>query len=214
MEARLRRFDSAMRWHLIRALPVLDEQGAVTCWLGTATDVNEMKETSDRAASSSRLTTELTRVAQSAGARLHAMARLRARLDASRVTLAEIDEEHDEAIVLRQAEGDELRSKWRACRTSISRASRPIHGSGSPPSCAMRGATFAPTSVYGSIYELQNVNAFISAPLLHGGSLVALLSAVQERPRDWTESEVELVNALPTSSGRRWRRRARTGASP
>jgi PAS domain S-box-containing protein len=51
-------------------------------------------------------------------------------------------------------------------------------------------------SVYGTRYEPQNVNAFISAPLLHGGSLVALLSAVQERPRDWTESEVELVNRV------------------
>jgi PAS domain S-box-containing protein len=196
IEARLRRFDSAMRWHLIRAMPVLDEQGTVTCWLGTATDVNEMKESNDRAAFLLSLTTELTQVANPQELVCTAMARLRTRLEASRVTLAEIDEEHAEAVVVRQAEGDELHIEMaRLPQVDLeSLAADSRLGLTTVVRDARRDVRTA--SVYGARYEAQNVNAFISAPLLHGGSLVALLSAVQERPRDWTESEVELVNRV------------------
>lgn len=38
-EYRLRRADGAYRTHLLRALPVRDPDGAVTKWIGTATDV-------------------------------------------------------------------------------------------------------------------------------------------------------------------------------
>ena len=42
-EARLRRADGAYRWWLIRAVPVMDEAGAVLKWIGTATDIHDMK---------------------------------------------------------------------------------------------------------------------------------------------------------------------------
>jgi CheY-like chemotaxis protein len=196
VEGRLRRFDSAMRWHVIRAQPVLDAGGAILMWLGTATDVHEVKEANDRAAFLVALTTELARVANPQELVCTAMARLRARLDASRVTLAEIDEEHAEAVVLRQAEGNDLQ---------IEMARLPHIHLESLAADSRLGLTTVvrdarrdvrTSAVYASTYELQSVNAFISAPLLHGGSLVALLSAVQERPRDWTESEVELVNRV------------------
>ena len=42
-EARLRRFDGAYRWFLVRAVPVRDEQGSVLRWYGTNTDIEELK---------------------------------------------------------------------------------------------------------------------------------------------------------------------------
>ncbi len=40
---RLRRADGAFRWHLARALPIKDEHGAITRWIGTNTDIDDQK---------------------------------------------------------------------------------------------------------------------------------------------------------------------------
>jgi PAS domain S-box-containing protein len=43
VEQRLRRADGAYRWHLTRGVALRDEQGAVTRWIGTATDIHDRK---------------------------------------------------------------------------------------------------------------------------------------------------------------------------
>lgn len=40
----LRRFDGAYRWFLTRAVPTFDEQGKITSWIGTCTDIEETKQ--------------------------------------------------------------------------------------------------------------------------------------------------------------------------
>jgi signal transduction histidine kinase/CheY-like chemotaxis protein len=40
----LRRHDGAMRWHLSRAEPLRNQQGEITCWFGTNTDITERLE--------------------------------------------------------------------------------------------------------------------------------------------------------------------------
>jgi PAS domain S-box-containing protein len=42
-EFRLRRADGAYRWHIARAVPLRDEAGAVTRWIGTNTDVDDLR---------------------------------------------------------------------------------------------------------------------------------------------------------------------------
>jgi PAS domain S-box-containing protein len=42
-EARLRRFDGTYRWFLIRAVPQRDESGAILCWYGENTDIEDRK---------------------------------------------------------------------------------------------------------------------------------------------------------------------------
>jgi formate hydrogenlyase transcriptional activator len=43
VEARVRRFDGAYRWFLIRAVPCRDAQGTLVEWLGTNTDIDDRK---------------------------------------------------------------------------------------------------------------------------------------------------------------------------
>ncbi len=50
--------------------------------------------------------------------------------------------------------------------------------------------------MYDRWFGLGGVGAVVSAPLLQGDSLVALLSVVEPESRDWTESEVELVQRV------------------
>lgn len=42
-ELRLRRSDGEFRWHLIRALPLRDERGRIMEWVGSCTDVHDLK---------------------------------------------------------------------------------------------------------------------------------------------------------------------------
>lgn len=44
-EFRIRRHDGAYRWFLARAEPVLDAHGAVSRWVGTNTDIHDLRET-------------------------------------------------------------------------------------------------------------------------------------------------------------------------
>lgn len=43
-EFRLRRHDGVYRWHLVRAIPIIDETGTVTRWVGTNTDIDHAKK--------------------------------------------------------------------------------------------------------------------------------------------------------------------------
>ena len=43
-DLRIRRFDGKYRWHAFRCLPIRDAYGAVLKWIGTATDIDDVKE--------------------------------------------------------------------------------------------------------------------------------------------------------------------------
>lgn len=45
IEHRVRMLNGAFRWHLSRGVPMIDEQGKVVQWYGTATDIHEQKLT-------------------------------------------------------------------------------------------------------------------------------------------------------------------------
>ncbi|WP_348532457.1 PAS domain S-box protein [Rhizobium sp. 18065] len=44
-EFRLRRHDGVFRWHLVRAVPIRDGEGRIFRWIGTNTDVDELRAT-------------------------------------------------------------------------------------------------------------------------------------------------------------------------
>jgi PAS domain S-box-containing protein len=51
-ESRVRRKDGAYRWHLSRARAEVDEKGMLVKWYGTATDIDELRETQEKLAAS------------------------------------------------------------------------------------------------------------------------------------------------------------------
>lgn len=48
LEHRLRRADGDYRWHLCRALPMRDANGNIAMWIGSSTDIQEIREQEDR----------------------------------------------------------------------------------------------------------------------------------------------------------------------
>ena len=55
VEYRLRYRDEGYRWVLGRALPIRDEQGAIRRWMGTSTDIDDLKRTSEELGRTSAL---------------------------------------------------------------------------------------------------------------------------------------------------------------
>jgi PAS domain S-box-containing protein len=49
VQCRLRRADGSYRWMLVRGLPLRDSGGAVTKWIGTCTDIDELKQAQEAA---------------------------------------------------------------------------------------------------------------------------------------------------------------------
>jgi PAS domain S-box-containing protein len=47
LECRLKKSSGEYRWHLARAVPVLDESGAIFRWFGTCTDIDDHKRTQE-----------------------------------------------------------------------------------------------------------------------------------------------------------------------
>ncbi len=48
VEARLRRHDGQYRWHIIRSIPILDESGVEVRRIGTAVDIHDIRERTER----------------------------------------------------------------------------------------------------------------------------------------------------------------------
>src|SRR5262249_46176446 len=48
MEFRLRGKDGVCRWYRSRAVPIRNEQGELTRWYGTASDIDDLKRAADR----------------------------------------------------------------------------------------------------------------------------------------------------------------------
>ena len=196
LEARLRRRDGVFRWHITRVEPMVDAQGQVAKLIGTCTDAHEAREANDRSAFLLALSTELARISNPQELVSTAMLRLRDRLGVSRVTLAEFEEGNSDVVVLRQSTGD-------ASRVEI--ASLPLEPLEKIAAELKQGSTTVvrdtrldsrSAPLFEQWYAPNGVGAIISAPLLRGGSLVALLSAVDAQPRDWTDSEIELVKRV------------------
>ena len=196
LEARLRRFDGAYEWHLIRAQPVLDADGRVLKWIGTSTNVHEVKESDDRSAFLLSLSTELAPMGDPQELVCAAMIRLRERLGAALVTLVEVDEVLGEAVMVRNRDSDvsqievaslplrPFQSLSVGAREGLIAVMRDVRNDGRDP------------FLYDRWFGLEGVGAVVSAPLLQGGSLVAVLSVVEARPRDWSESDIELVRRV------------------
>jgi len=48
LEIRFRRADGIYRWHLVRSVPLRDDNGEILFWVGTATDIEEQKVAMDK----------------------------------------------------------------------------------------------------------------------------------------------------------------------
>ncbi|MBV8740155.1 MAG: response regulator [Sinobacteraceae bacterium] len=197
VEARLRRADGAFRWHLIRANPVRAEEGSVTKWMGACTDVHAVRESRDLNAFLLQLSTDFARIDNPHELLCTAMLRLRERLAATEVALAELDHPRGEAVILLQGAADGSNLQVTNLRIAHFKPLLLEGGRGLARVISdLRQQDPHTVQMYNAWFGLNGVGAIISAPLLQGGSLAAALSVVDTNPRQWTSAEVELTRRV------------------
>ena len=195
MEARLRRHDGVYRWHLMRAHVIRDAHGVAVKWIGTSTDIHDSRETSDRNLFLLELSGELANLRHPQDLVCAAMARLRDRLEAARVTLAEIDG-NNSALLLTLAAGDD--SRLEVASASLESFRDLVIDSRQGLATVLCDARTDNRSAhaYEDWYRPRGIRAMIALPLLRGGEPVAVLAVTDSRPRDWTASAIELVRRV------------------
>ena len=196
VEARLRRFDGEFQWHLIRGQPVHDDAGRLVKWMGTCTNIHAAREANDLSAFLLEVSTESARTDDPHELLCHAMLRLRERLGATQVTLAEIDGLRDEALMLHQRVEETIQVVRLPLQPFRSIALDSRNGAVEVIRDVARESKSELMGLYGPWFGLDRVAALISAPLLGGGSLVASLSVVESAARSWSSGEVELTRRV------------------
>lgn len=209
IEQRFLRHDGAWRWHLSRALPLCDDAGRVTMWVGANTDVHDLKTTQERL----RFLLALDAATRTTDDPNEAMARvvrlLAEHLEAHRCLYAEVHADEDHLTVLgnhTRATFDlvgELRiSDFGKEALRLLRAGEPyvVEDAAADPRITARDLP---------AYRRIEVAAAVCVPLLKGGRLVGVVAVHQTTPRRWTPDEVELVRAV---TSRAWEALARARA--
>jgi len=196
METRLLRADGAFRWHVIRAEPVVDDTGQIIKWMGTSTNVHSLKEGDDLTAFLLKMSTDFARIDNPHELVSTAMLRLRQHLGAAQVTLAEFDYASGQVVMLRQDRSD---------TPNLQVVTLPLGPFDGITVEARKGLITVLNEVpedepvasfFNRWYGLARVGAVVSAPLLHGGELVASLSVAEETPHCWSLHEVEMTRRV------------------
>jgi PAS domain S-box-containing protein len=196
IETRLLRADGAFRWHQIRAEPVTDDAGRIVKWMGTSTNVHSIKEGEELSAFLLEMSTDFARIDNPHELVSNAMLRLRQRLGAAQVTLAEFDDTRGQVVMLRQDRSDS---------PNLQVVNLPVGPFESITVEARKGLVTVLDTVptdepmanfFSRWYGLEHVGAVVSAPVLQGGHLIASLSVVEEVSRRWSAPEVELIRRV------------------
>ncbi len=200
LEHRVRRADGAFGWILSRAVPILDEHGEITEWLGAASDItarkkaeDALRESEERQAFLLELSDALRSLANAIEIKAAAARLLGEQLGVNRAFYADADDDHwlvtkgyeegieplpDVPFALAKY-GQWIIEDFRAGRRLVVRdmgADARFHGSERAAQQALQ------------------IAATVAVPLVKGSALVAMLVVHGIAPRDWTKHELALVD--------------------
>jgi PAS domain S-box-containing protein len=192
---RLRRHDGQWRWTLVRSVPLLASDGLIRGWVGMNTDVTDRKQAEADTLFLLDLG-ECIRLAADPDELTWTVAiAMGEHVQVDRCGFIEIDMEDDRFTVHRDyhphtaslagshsvsAFGPAIVSAGKAGQTSVV--------------CDTAGDDR--TARYADNYRRVGVGAYIAAPLLRDGQVVAALIIATTAPHEWSEREVALVTTV------------------
>jgi PAS domain S-box-containing protein len=193
LEHQVVQVDGTKGWMHSRAVPVLDDDGEITEWFGTATDITERKQREERQKFLLELSDALRPLTDPVEAQQAAMKRLAEHLDVMRASYFEMDADQDgftqaagyetEDCVqlpdrMRMSDfGSEIVAEYRAGRTvAVNDTEADIQLD------SQRQA-----------HRAIGVRAWIGVPLVKEGRLLVVLGVHHSTPRKWTSAEVRLI---------------------
>lgn len=196
-EHRIRMADGGYRWHLSRAVPVLDAGGALARWYGTATDIHELKQAEADTRFRLALTEQLRRAEEPAALLGEVAALVGAYLAVDRCFFFAVDEASGLGTVagVYHREGvppvaDTFRHDAYSPLTSAELAAG--------RTVVVGDAREDPRTVawYETTYGPAGERAFVGVPLWRDGRWRATLAATDASPRAWEPREVALLQSV------------------
>ncbi|RYD19827.1 MAG: PAS domain S-box protein [Verrucomicrobiaceae bacterium] len=195
LEHRVIRKDGTEGWVSSRALPILDGEGNISSWLGSAADITETKTYARRQKYLLYLSDELRNLADPVAIRTVAMRVLGEHLHATRALYFEAEPNGEWLMTIggythgvptmkervRMDDfGEHIRRSFREGKTLVVED-------------VSRDKRVSAEEL--KAYEGIEVRAHIAIPLTKAGRIVAVLGIHQERPHHWTAEDVELSEA-------------------
>jgi len=199
-EHRVRRRDGACRLFTIRAVPLLDPDGAVREWVGVHTDITDQRAAEEEIRASEARARfldavgEATRATDDPAAVMAAAARvLGEHLAVTRCAYADVD-----------ADGDRftIRDDWRLPGVATTAGVYSLDLFGARAAADLRaGRVLVVRDVDAELspadgadtFNAIGIKAVVTCPLVKEGRLRAMMAVHSAAPRDWTADEVALV---------------------
>ena len=195
LECRLRRADGVYRWWLIRGVPVKDASGNILKWFGTCTDIDELKQGQERL----RVLHDVAEVMRTADDALQAVpAALRvlgSYLGASRCAYAVIDADREHYEVLHDHTDDCASMKGRH-RLSERGALLLVDPSREGAPVVVRDVDAELGHDATAALGPAGIKAFVCCSPTTQAGLRAIMVIHQSTPRDWTSSEISIVQEV------------------
>ncbi|QJR34272.1 PAS domain S-box protein [Gemmatimonas groenlandica] len=197
LEHRVRDSNGSVGWTLSRAVPILDANGTVTAWFGTASNITDRRNAQEALSASEARNAFLVMLADTlrplsdpVTIQVEASRVLGERLGANRVAYFEVH--GDDFIVLRD---------YTSAVPSIV-GSHPVASFAPAILAVLRtGRTSAERDVHGqpitpdeqAVFAHLQVRAYITVPLIKDGQFVAGLSVHTDTVRTWSAAELAMA---------------------
>ena len=197
IERPLLRADRQYRWHLCRAVPVQGPNGETERWIGTLTDIHEAKSRERVLRFLVDLDDATANATDPAQAMRETAFMLAGAVGADRCAYAEVD--GDEFTILDDyaRNGPSIAGHW------------PLIAFGETYAKLMRAGmtyvvndaeTFDLADDARAAYHRNSIAAVVCASIVRGGRLVAMMAVHQNRPREWSPEEIDLVEQVSERS--------------
>lgn len=195
MEFPLRGAEGRFRWFLTRVTPVRDATGAVVKWYGTNTDIEEYRIARINAQFLASVSSDLNRYTEIETIMATVGAKMGEHFDVTHIAFVDINQE--EAI-------SKVTHEWRQddAITLIGTYRLWDYLSEDFLTALQAGETFVVNDTRtdpradDEMYAGLGIRSFVCVPLVHNGTWRFQLNIHDSRPRDWTESEIELLREL------------------
>jgi PAS domain S-box-containing protein len=202
IQHRFRYHTGEWRWQLVRGIPVKDETGQVTKWVGTCTDIHESELWKQDAQFLSDLSEAIRTIDHADNLMTTAIEMIGQYLQLKRCYFAQTDEANDRAWItsdyhddsLPSLVGEHLLSHYPSVVLELLRSGRLYISNDNKRD---------PRSVdcYTTVYEPLAIRAHVVVPFFMDGRWAVNLIAATNEPRQWQERE---INLLETAAERIW----------
>ncbi|WP_309672005.1 PAS domain S-box protein, partial [Gemmatimonas sp.] len=197
LEHRVRRPDGSVGWTLSRAVPILDANGTITSWFGTASNITDRQNAQDRLRASDARNSFLVMLADT----LRPLSDpVKIQVEASRVLGERLGANR---VAYFEAHGDDfvfLRDYTSAVSSIVG-----SHPAASFPQAIVAGLRTGRTSAEPDVRALPippdeqavfaslEVRAYITVPLIKEGQFVAGLTVHTDTVRTWSPAEIAMA---------------------